>query len=229
MIKLLNIVESILNSVRDMYEGFNEEELTEEYPEGFNWDEFKKLPNHSKRIKYAKEYLGRPIGKGSSRIVFRVDETKVLKLALNQKGIAQNAAETSWYGDSYYDDLLAQVIDFDKENDLWVEMELAFKPKKADFKRLFGVDITLLFPYLDNFYNENRGKRKYFHVDQETKEMLDENDNVTHLVDFMMSSDSLPADLTKLNSWGIVKRPYGDTIVLIDFGFTSEVYKSYYS
>ena len=116
MIKLLNIVESILNSVRDMYEGFNEEELTEEYPEGFNWDEFKKLPNHSKRIKYAKEYLGRPIGKGSSRIVFRVDETKVLKLALNQKGIAQNAAETSWYGDSYYDDLLAQVIDFDKEN-----------------------------------------------------------------------------------------------------------------
>lgn len=37
--------------------------------------------------------LGNPIGNGSSRMVFQISDERVLKVAKNAKGIAQNEAE----------------------------------------------------------------------------------------------------------------------------------------
>jgi len=36
-------------------------------------------------------------------------------------------------------------------------------------------------------------------------------------------------DLTRMNSYGVVKRGGTDEIVIIDYGLTSDVYSSYYS
>ena len=44
-------------------------------------------------IYYCREMLGEPIGNGSSRIVFQIDDETVLKLAKNNAGIAQNMEE----------------------------------------------------------------------------------------------------------------------------------------
>lgn len=214
---------------RDVFEGFNEIELGEEYPVGFNLDEFKNLWSYSKKLKYAEEHLGKPLGTGSSRVVYRVDKDKVLKLAKNQKGLAQNEAEIDWANDSYFDNLLANIFDYDEEKHLWVEMELAIRAKKGDFKRLWGIDLEELYVYLDNFYNQNNGRRARFHQDEVTKDRLDNNENVANVLDFMMNSDSQPGDLCKANSWGIVTREGYETLVLIDFGLTSDVYDNYYS
>lgn len=226
--KLVNIFESI-KPERDMFEGFNELELSEEYPEGFSLDEFKNLNSYAKKMKYAESHLGKPIGRGSSRVVYRVDNDKVLKLAKNRKGIAQNEAETNFYGDTYYDDIIAKVIDFDDIDGYWTEMELAYKVKVDDFKRLWGIKFKDLYFYLEKRYQENKGKRANWYVDDKVKEILENSDEVMHLVSFMFDSTTLPGDLCKLNSWGLVKREYGETLVLIDFGYTSEVYDSYYS
>ena len=45
------------------------------------------------RFKYCTEHLWNAIGKGSSRAVFQIDDEKILKLAINNKGIMQNTAE----------------------------------------------------------------------------------------------------------------------------------------
>ena len=225
----MDIVQVLNESERDMFEGFDEQELTEVYPEGFSFDTFKNIRNYAQRMAYARFHLGKPIGTGSSRVVYRVDETKVLKLAKNRKGIAQNEAEINWYGDAYYDDILAQVIDYDYDNSYWTEMEIAFKVKQDDFLRLWGVKLKDMELYLRNREFENRGRREIYHIDKEVKNKLDENDNIQHLVSFMYDSDGKAGDITKLNSWGKVQRPYGETLVLIDFGLTDEVYKSYYS
>ena len=225
--KLLDIYES-LKPERDMFEGFNELELSEEYPEGFDLNEFKNLRSYAKKMSYARAYLGKPLGTGSSRVVYRVDETKVLKLAKNEKGIHQNEAEINFYGDSYYEDIIAKVIDFDDQNGYWTEMELAFKAKPDDFKRLWDIKFNDLYFYLERRYQENIGRKPTWGIDVKVKEQLDNSDDVAHLVSFMFDSTTLPSDLCKINSWGIVKREYGDALVLIDFGFTSEVYESYY-
>ena len=228
ILKLFNIFESISRPERDMFEGFNEMELSEEYPKGFDLGQFKSLYSYAKKMKYAESHLGKPLGRGSSRVVYRIDETKVLKLAKNRKGIAQNEAEINFYGNTYYDDIIAQVIDFDRDNNLWVEMELALKPKKSDFNRLWNVNIDDLHYYLDNRYREQNGLKHRFSLPDDVKSDLDNNEDVGQLVSFMYDSVTLPADLSRINSWGLVKRPYGESLVLIDFGFTEEVYESYY-
>lgn len=225
----MDIVQVLNESERDMFEGFDDQELSEDYPEGFSFETFKGIRSYAQKMVYAKYHLGRPIGTGSSRVVYRVDDTKVLKLAKNRKGIAQNEAEINWYGDTYYDDIIAQVIDFDHESSYWTEMEIAFKVKETDFLRLWGIKLKEMELYLRNREFENKGRKALYHIDKELVHKLDENDNVQHLVSFMFDSDGKAGDITKLNSWGKVKRPYGETLVLIDFGLTDEIYKSYYS
>ena len=61
------------------------------YPVSFNMAEFKTLTTFSERIRYCQTRLQR-ISSGSARIVYKIDNEKVLKLAKNRKGIAQNEA-----------------------------------------------------------------------------------------------------------------------------------------
>lgn len=226
-IKLYDIIAESIE--RDMFEGFNETELSEDYPENFDIFNFKNIRSYAEKLRYAEQHLGKPIGKGSARVVYRVDNDKVLKLAKNKKGIPQNEAEIDWYGETYYEDMLAKVFDYDRDNSLWVEMELAYRVKETDFKRLWNINFKDLWAYLKMRYMENQGKRSMFHVEDEVKERLDNNDNVMHLVSFMYDSDAPDGDLSKLSSWGLVHRPEGDTIVLIDFGLTNNIYQSYYA
>ena len=54
------------------------------YPVSFNMDEFKMLKTFAARIKYCQAKLQR-ISSGSSRIVYKIDNEKVLKLAKTVK------------------------------------------------------------------------------------------------------------------------------------------------
>ena len=60
------------------------------YPVGFNMKTLISLPSFAKRLQYCMQYL-KKIGAGSSRVVFAVDNEKVLKVAKNEKGIEQNS------------------------------------------------------------------------------------------------------------------------------------------
>lgn len=201
--------------------------MSEEYPSNFNMDEFKSLTNFSKRIKYCDEHL-RKISSGSSRIVYLVDETKVLKLAKNAKGLAQCATEIQWGGDSYFDEILARTIEYHPD-DLWVEMELAKKVKKSDFQRLEGINFDEFGKYLRNFEVTNKGRKPFYDMTDAHKEILDENQFTQTICEFMLNTDSPAGDLMRLNSYGIVNRNGQDIIVIIDFGLTQDIYDEYYS
>lgn len=203
-------------------------DINEDYPSNFIMDTFKSIKSYAGKIKYAKENLGKPLGSGTARTVFNIDGTKVLKLAKNQKGVAQNEAETTWYNNDYYDNIIANVIDFDEVNYYWVEMELAYKAKKSDFKRLWNVNFDDFAMYLINRDNVHNNKSKIYNQDPKLVYYLDNNDNVSTVVDFLLSTDMAVGDLNRISSWGIVKRPYGDTLVIIDFGGTEDVIKTYY-
>jgi len=230
MIKFFDILYESNEKHRDMFEGINDEDLNELASPDFDINKFKSINSYAGKIRYAKEMMGKPIGTGSSRMVFIIDETKVLKLAKNKKGIVQNEIEIDWGGDYYFQDLLAEVIDSD-ENALWVVMELAKKAKKSDFKVLWGIDFNDMYAYLTNkYYENNPSKRKHtWRIDEPSLEKLENSENVGNLVDFMLNSDLLAGDLGNISSWGIVKRDGKDTLVLIDFGVTNDIYQTYYS
>ena len=82
------------------------------YPVGFSMETMLSLNSYSARVRYCDQHLQK-IGQGSSRIVYDVDGEKVLKVAKNKKGIAQNEAESEDWLQSY--DCFAKV--FEKSED----------------------------------------------------------------------------------------------------------------
>lgn len=201
--------------------------IKDDYPQSFNMDEFKSLNKFTERVKYCDQHL-KKISAGSGRIVYMIDNTKVLKLAKNQKGVAQNGVEAQWGGDYYFKSILADVID-SQENDLWNVMELANKCSKSQFKQMIGVDIYNFGMYLKNRELENKGRSTIFHIEPEINEVLNENEFAQSVFEFMDASDSGAGDLGRTSSYGIVKRDGHDTIVIVDFGLTNDVYSTYYS
>jgi len=200
--------------------------VDEDYPSSFNMDEFKKLSKFAERVRYCDQHL-KKLSSGSARIVYIVDDTKVLKLAKNPKGVAQCETEIQWGGDYYFASILANVLESHPDG-LWVEMELARKVKKSDFLNEVGVNIDDFAHCLRNREEENKGKRPMFSINPEVQDKFNNSDFANAIFEFMDAADAPAGDLGRLNSYGLVKRDGQNQIVIIDFGLTHDIYSTYY-
>jgi hypothetical protein len=205
--------------------------LEEDYPSNFDLEEFSKLTSFNKRIQYCQERLKR-ISSGSSRIVYMVDDTKVLKIAKNEKGLNQNEIEAEY--SNYHDikDITAQVFAYDNKN-LWIEMELARKVTPKIFEKVVGVSFNDYCDGLDKYFeavNPQKASRGWGRsdLDQEKYDTMWENEFIYDIFTFMGGYDTPVGDLKRLNSYGLVKRNGEDTIVLIDYGITWDGLDAYY-
>ena len=224
-----NLNETIKKTLNLFLENVNEN-LNEEYPQSFDMEYFKTLTSFAQRINYCTEHLQK-LASGSSRVVFKIDDEKVLKLAKNKKGLAQNEVEIDY---SHYDGLegiLAKVFDYE-ENNLWLEMELAVRAKKSDFKKIVGFSFDDYSSALFNHEIDAGNSRiRYGKMDLD-KDVLDEmweNEFMQDMFDLIGTYGIPSGDLRRVSSYGIVKRNGEDTIVLVDYGLTSDVYQDYYS
>lgn len=204
------------------------------YPVEFNMETLKSLRSYSKRLQYVQSLLPR-ISSGSSRVVYKIDDEKVLKVAKNKKGLAQNQAETDWGAQQY--DVVAKIFDTD-ENDLFLEMELARKVSPKLFKQATEVSFEEFQIYLQHVAwrkgdsrsdpLSNASNREV--VSPERIEELHENEWLQDFSTFVTSYDYyLPGDFSKLSTYGLVERNSYPWIVIIDFGFTEGVRKEHYS
>lgn len=204
------------------------------YPVSFNMDEFKTLKTFAERIRYCQTRLQR-ISSGSARIVYKIDNEKVLKLAKNRKGIAQNEAEA---GDYYKNSIgcFAEIYDVD-DNYLWIEMQLARKAKMSDFKRLTGYDFKVMCQWIYNC--KSRYSRRGFIYDKSYDSIFNSEEFEKGLENYSIFAEiqeylcnyqlESVGDLTRLNSWGVVNDEYGqEQLVIIDSGLTDDVWDDYY-
>jgi hypothetical protein len=207
-----------------------EQMIGEDYPSTFDMGEFKKLNSFKKRIEYCNKHLKR-ISSGSSRVVFMIDNEKVLKLAKNQKGLAQNEVEIQYGNEGYLEDIVAKVYDYDKDN-LWLEMQLAKKLTKSKFKQITGFNFddfaTAVHNYGIDSGNAGRHAQKR-PIDPKIVEEMWEDEFVYGIFDFIGNYGIPVGDLTRLNSYGVVTENGVDRVVIIDYGLTHDVYQSFYS
>jgi hypothetical protein len=210
------------------YDKLIKSDIDEDYPRGWDIEIFKSLKSFNKRIEYCQQHLTR-ISSGSARIAYKIDDTKVLKLAKNRKGIVQNNAEIEYSQDYMMDDIVAEVFNYD-ENNLWLEMELARKVTPTLFQNIVGFTFE---EYVDGvWYQETNLRHRRSYMKKSEPERIDEmwdNEFISRIFDLMGSYENfVGSDLTKLSTYGVVKRDNHDTIVLIDFGLTTDVYNTYY-
>lgn len=197
-----------------------------DYPAGWDMEHFKALPSYKARGQYAKQRLGK-LGIGSARVVFEINDTTVLKLARNHKGLAQNELESDISNFGY--DFVAKVFESEK-NFLWIESEKARKMKKPEFKRLTGYPFE---SYTNALVNESLKMRHgrtgmYLPVDAEYADDIYDSELFNEILSFIADYDILPQDFRRLSSWGVVNRDGQDVPVLIDYGISSTIYNDLY-
>lgn len=225
MARKIYITESQLKTILEMA-----------YPVGFSMDKLLSINSYSGRLKYCETYLKR-IGQGSSRIVYAVDDEKVLKVAKNNKGIQQNQAESQGWLQDYYD-CFAKVYDA-SDDGVYLEMQAARKAKKSDFKRLtgYGFDVFVAWIYyVHSWYSRSRYNSSWQYSNyldlfkSEKFQEETENYNLFYYLQGYLTDTQLEAvgDLARISSWGVVTEDGEEKLVIIDFGLDDDIYDHYY-
>ena len=194
------------------------------------------------RLDYALQRAPR-LGGGSSRVAFVIPDQgreTVLKIAKNNKGMAQNEAEVDILDDGYLGklDIVIPLVDYDRKNPTptWLQTEKANKvsPQKLA-KMLHAGGRWPMTNFLYAVDNKLGNIKRYMPtLDQIKQDMLDTGsseqdieifmDYVDQVAVLINSSSLLSGDFGTASNWG----EYQGRPVIIDLGFTSAVHDLYW-
>lgn len=193
--------------------------------QGFDMEEFKKLTTFQNRVNYCDTRLER-LNAGSARVVYKISNDKVLKLAKNKKGLAQNEVEIDQGRQPYLKGIVAQVFEFEPNN-LWLTVQYYTPINKIDFKNIVGIDFNDywdILQYEDYTIHPAKYRLAVTKITPPKIEGYWENEFVSNILDYIAGYDLPIGDLQQLSSYG--KTSDGD-IVVIDYGFNEDVSKLY--
>ncbi len=175
------------------------------------------LENYNSRKKYAEKNLKR-LSSGSARLVYLSNKDTVIKLAKNDKGIAQNKAECNPKMKSKF---LNKVIGHAKDYS-WMQTHYLDKITVKDFEEMTDInfiDFDKAIRYGLKNVSGNTDKEKPKNFDEVEKSEI-----YRELKRIGNQFKLLPGDLARISSWGTKDgRP-----VLIDAGLTKDVYAEFY-
>ncbi len=179
--------------------------------------EIEGLEHYNARKEYAEKHLEH-LSSGSSRIVYLSPEKTIIKMAKNDKGIAQNKAECNPKMKSKF---LNEVISYAK-NYAWMETHYLEKITVKEFEEMtdlnfedFGEGIRYGLKNVSG--NTDLGKPKNF-------DKVEKSEIYKEMKKIGAEFKLMPGDLARISSWGAKDgRP-----VLIDAGLTADVFSDYY-
>ena len=206
--------------------------LNEAADNQFSTEELSNLRSFKERYNYCVEHLGQPQGKGSSRVCFQIDDEKILKLAWNNKGIAQNENETDYYLDDI--GIVPHTYDSD-DNGLWIISEYVLPARQRDFKECLGLTFDEFVKFIRSScaWRENYTRAKqgaygdYIYSLDEYSDMC-ENEDLQPFDEYIGNYRPPEGDLTRLCNYGMTMRNGYPTIVLLDAGLSQEIWNNYY-
>jgi len=175
------------------------------------------LETYNARKNYAERNL-KHLSSGSARIVYLTPSKTIIKLAKNDKGIAQNKAEANPGMKSKY---LNQIINCAK-NHSWLETHYLDKITEKEFEEMTGLKFeefgdSLRFGLKSISGNKDIEKPENF-------DKVAKSDVYKELRDIGEKFKLLPGDIARISSWGTKDgRP-----VLIDAGLTRDIFDEFY-
>lgn len=175
------------------------------------------LDTHAARKKYAESNLKR-LSSGSSRLVYLTKNKTIIKLAKNDKGLAQNKAESNPKMKSKF---LNKTISFAKNNS-WMQTHFFKKITVKEFEKMTDIKFedfgeSIRFGLKNISGNSDKKKPKNFDIVSKS-EIYKEMKRIGDKFKLM------GGDLARISSWGTKD----DHPVLIDAGLTKKVFSDFY-
>lgn len=161
---------------------------------------------------------GPPIGRGSSRAVFRISDRWCIKYAVSKIGIYQNMSEVAAFS-AGYNDLLADISEYDPCY-AWVKMELCKPVLLHEFVQYFDYSPVELVSYL--VYELSGGVSPSYRFDVEA---MRKNVFANKLLAFVRANNICPEDLEYPDQWGLAR---DGKLVIIDYGLPVWVWEILY-
>jgi hypothetical protein len=176
-----------------------------------------KLETYTARKDYAENNL-KHLSSGSSRIVYLTPSKTIIKMAKNDKGIAQNKAEANPEMTSRF---LNEVISY-APNYSWMQTHYLDKISKHDFEEMTGLKF-------DDFGESIRYGLKNVSGNTDLEkppnfEKVEKSDIYKELKKVGEKFKLMPGDLARISSWGTKD----GCPILIDAGLTADVFADYY-
>jgi len=172
----------------------------------FNLETFKNIDNIHVLNSYAKRFLNK-LGQGSSRAAYLLSGRYVLKIAINKKGLAQNETEASVYTNPKTKEVVAKIHDYDHDYK-WLISDVVNPIKsEEEFEQISGEPWQ---EFIDGVWDDDKPQTLLSIAARST----------------VKSNDLMFGDVDNVEHWG--KTPDG-RVVLLDYGFTGEVFDKYYS
>lgn len=213
-------------------------ELLESSSRKFALGGFDKIGSLGDMNRYALDHDLHMLGCGSSRCAYRLSSKKVLKVARNEKGVAQNHTEVEVYTDPKTKPIVTQIYQAGTGYK-WIVSELV-RPitNSKEFKQLTGVEVDDFKQFLAIMKGQLRGRPSRMGPDtqqeaagQETPNAIiskykgPSRDFLEAVASLMQSADLLGGDLKYVDHWG---KTSDGRVVLLDYGFTGEVWSQHY-
>jgi hypothetical protein len=215
--KMIMLTESKLHSIiREVIEGVwgENDDITDK--NDFNINDLQQQTGRDV-FDYCKKCLGDPIGKGSARAVFKINDSKAIKVAYGYSGIEQNKVEAQA---SSNNDCFCKV--FRKAPDYsWLICEYAQPITEDDFVELTGIDwayFQLFLSDVDLHHHNHFNQTINDYYFEKLLPLVKSNPILNGVYSFIEKNQILSGDLKKLDSWGSVMRNGKPTLVVIDGG-----------
>lgn len=197
----------------------------------FSLKELDGIWNYEDKFEYCCEHLGEPIGEGSARAVFQIDGDRVLKLAMDEPGEAQNKTEVE--NETYNDSLnmFPKIYDYDRECYSWVVSEYASPMGKEDIVKIFGVNDEEFFHIIEAL-DRLVDKEKTGEISERERGSIEYYSKchpfLAGLVECFRNDMVFAGDLASFSNFGKINRNGNLIPVILDSGMNTEVYKKYY-
>lgn len=177
--------------------------------------ELSEIKDFEDRVEFAKEHW-KFLGEGSSRTAFEIDEKLIIKVAHNDKGIAQNKVEMDPQAQR---PCTLPIVVADAEGK-WIILRNTKPLKEKDFKKEIGFGFSVFMNAL--FYKFNNESDQW--SPPRDYEEIEKSPLFNCLSDLIFKTDQQIGDIDKISSW----RELDGVPVLADYGLSRDVFKSYY-
>jgi uncharacterized protein YpmB len=176
------------------------------------------LETYASRKAYAEKNLEH-LSSGSSRIVYLTPKKTVIKLAKNDKGIAQNKEEVA--ADKCSSKYINKVLDQAK-NHSWIEVPFLDDLTEKEFEDMTDItfkDFADAIEYGLKAISGNSDKKKPKNFDD-----VEKTDIYRDIVDVAKKKDLMPGDLGRISSW----RAKDGKPILADAGLSEKIFSEFY-
>jgi hypothetical protein len=208
LIEYVSLVLERIKTKRDVKSNFGNK---------FDINQFKKLDNINVMLEYASMFLDE-LGRGTSRAAFTLSGKYVLKIALNEKGIAQNETEVQISNNGATKDIVTKIYGAGPNKEWLISDIVKELSSSKEFESLTGAGWTDFRIGLRALLLK-KDVKDFKDLDAQTQQFCKK------IAAAARKTDLLYGDIVQLDHWG--KTP-DSRLVLLDYGFTEGVWEKHY-